>query len=355
MKNENKFLIMGLVSFLLLANIIAFNTSDKFNEFNPYNTLNVDKNIFQLPPIEDNSGKSNVTALENDTGCSSVIVHVNPGHDVVAYRRDSNNSADIIVEEMNVSGQKAIHEYKTQGGYFTHIIITENGWIICIGGKDNPDTNRQLETLGSDIISRGSIQMEDINNANVIIKKNRWGHFLIKSPDNNVGVTGYDSRNLNSPSNMTDMLKMNDGDYVKIANNPNYFVHDQFNKFSNDPIDAAIKILGEDAFGLDRRDIITYEFTQNNSTSKANVWASFDGGALLNGARGYPDNIQFFGNMIQANELPKIPGKKFLGEKILKNNTSNNSSPISSMNLVLPLILVMLGLITGFLFIKFNK
>jgi hypothetical protein len=355
MKNKNKLLIMGLVSLLLFANIMAFNTSDKFKEFNPYITLNLDKNVIQLPSIEDNRGESNAKALENDTGCSSVVVHVNPGHDVVSYRRDSKNSADTIIEEMNFNGQKAIHEYKIQGGYFTHIIITEDGWIICIGGRDNPDTNKQLEKLGSDIISRGSIQKEDINNANAIVKKNRWGHFLIKSPDDNVGVTGYDSRNIANPSNMTDMLKMNDGDYVKIANNPNFYVHGQFNKFNSDPIDAAIKILGEDAFGLDRRDIITYEYTKNNNTTKANVWASFDGGALLTGARGYPDNIQFFGNMIHANELPKIPGKKFLGEDILQNNTSNNSFPISSMYLEIVIIVAILGVISGFLVFKFNK
>ena len=353
MKNENKFLIIGLVSLLVFANAMAFSPSDKFKEFNPY-TLNLDNNIFNLPSIEDNE-TSNVNNSENDTGCSSVIVHINAGHDVVSYRRDSNNSADTIIEDMNFNGQKAIHEYKTQGGYFTHIIITENGWIICIGGKDDPVTNKELEKLGSDIISRGSIQQGDIDQANLIIKKNRWGHFLIKSPDDNVGLTGYDSRDLRNPSNMTKMLKMNDGDYVKIANNPNFFVYDQFNKVSNDPIDAAIKIIGEDPYGLNRRDVTTYEFTKNSSITKVDVWASFDGGALLTGARGYPDNVKFFGNETHANELPKIPDKKFLGEEILQNNTSTNHFPISSMNLEIAIMGAILGVITGFSIYKFNK
>ena len=103
-----------------------------------YNTLNFDKNVLDLPVTDFNGTGSNSTGLDNATGCCSVVVHVSSGHDVVSYRRDSNNSADTIIENMSFSGQNSIHEYKTQGGYFTHVIITESGWIVCIGGKDDP-------------------------------------------------------------------------------------------------------------------------------------------------------------------------------------------------------------------------
>ena len=191
-------------------------------------------------------------------------------------------------KNMSFSGLYFIHEYKTEGGYFTHVIITESGWIVCIGGRDDPVTNKLLEKLASDIISRGSIQKQDINNANAIVKDNQWGHFLIKSPDNNVAVTSYDGRILNSPANMTDMFKLNDGDYVKLANNPSYFVIGKFNSSSNDPVNAAITIVGKDTFGLDRRDVTSYEFVNNTTTSKVSVWASFDGGALTTVCQGIP-------------------------------------------------------------------
>ena len=343
---------MGLVGLLLFTSVMAFSPTDKFNNFNPYNTFNIDKNILELPSIGGNGAASNASDLGNGTGCSSVIVHVTQGHDVVSYRRDANNSADTIIENMSFNGQNAIHEYKIQGGYFTHVIITENGWIICIGGKDDPDINKELEKLGSGIISRGSIQQSDIDEANAIVKQDRWGHFLIKSPDNTVAVTSYDSRIISSPANMTDIFKMNDGDYVKLANNPSFFVHSQFNKFSNDPVDAAIKIVGEDTYGLDRRDVTTYEFTDVNNTTKVNVWASFDGGALLTGARGSPDNVLFFGNETYAKDLPTIPNKKFLGEDTLQNKTSTKNSSTSSMNLEIAIIVLILVGITGLILMR---
>jgi hypothetical protein len=169
--------------------------------------------------------------------------------------------------------------------------------------------NKQLETLGRTIISKGKIEKKDIKTANTIIKGNGWGHFVIKSPDDNVGITSCDYR---VSLSMTKLFKMKDGDYIKVPNNPRYYRYGKFNKFSNDPANAAIKIIGNDIFGQNRRDVITYSY--NNSNSKiVDIWASFDGGTLLNSAKGSPDNIQFFGKKIYANELPKIPDKKFLG------------------------------------------
>ncbi|WP_048186411.1 hypothetical protein [Methanobacterium lacus] len=224
MKNGNIFLMVGLVGLVLLTGLTQFSPHDKHKNFEGYNAFNFDQNVLDLPVTDFNSAGSNSIGSDTDSGCCSVVVHVSSGHDVVSYRRDSNNSADTIIENMSFSGQNAIHEYKTQGGYFTHVIITQSGWIICIGGKDDPDINKMLQKLGSEIVSRGSIQKQDINEANAIIKENHWGHFLIKSPDNNVAVTSYDGRIPDSPANMTDMFKMNDGDYVKLANNPSYFV-----------------------------------------------------------------------------------------------------------------------------------
>lgn len=351
MKKANIFMLVGLVGLVLVTGLTQFNPHGKYKNSDEYDILNFDNNVLNLPVTDFNSDGSNSTGLNNDSGCCSVVVHVSSGHDVVTYRRDSNNSADTIIENMSFSGQNAIHEYKTQGGYFTHVIITQSGWIICIGGKDDPDMNKMLEKLASDVISRGSIQKQDINQANLIVKDNHWGHFLIKSPDNNVAVTSYDGRIPGSPANMTDMFKLNDGDYVKLANNPSYFVVSKYNETSTDPVDAAIKIVGRDTFGLDRRDVTSYEFVNNSTTSKVSVWASFDGGALT-GAHGSPDNVRFYGNETPANELPTIPAKKFLGEQILYNNTSNSSNSSSPLNSEIALVIGIFGLFAGIFLVQ---
>ncbi|MDI3484128.1 MAG: hypothetical protein PWQ74_715 [Methanobacteriaceae archaeon] len=53
---------------------------------------------------------------------------------MISYRRDAEYPADMIINKTNFMGYDAIHEYKEDVGYFTHLIITEEGWI-GVGGK----------------------------------------------------------------------------------------------------------------------------------------------------------------------------------------------------------------------------
>ena len=132
---------------------------------------------------------------------------------------------------------------------------------------------------------------------------------------------------------MTKLFKMKDGDYVKVPNNPRYYDKGKFNSFSKDPDNAAIEIIGTDIYGQSRRDVITYDY----NSKKVSIWASFDGGALLWGPIGNPDNIQYLGNEINGNDLPLIPAKKFLGEEDLTvdptiSSVFNNQKISSSLN-----------------------
>ena len=305
---------------MLFANIIAFNPSDKIKESNTQNV-----SILSIGHVyEVNGTELNVkNSSGNNTGCCSVIVHVKQGHDIVSYRRDAGYAANIIIERIDFNGQNAIIQYKIKNGYFSHVIITENGWIISIGGHDGPITNKLLEKLGSNIISRGTIENKDLNEANLIIKRNGGGHFLIKSPNDNVGVTIYDSR---FSASQTELFKMNDGDYVKVPNTPIYYGHGSFSKFGVNPVDTAIQIIGKDPYGVDRRDVTTYELINDNNSTKVNIWASFDGGTLIKSTKGEPDNIMFMNNnssivnKLKADEIPRIPNKTFLGEETLQDN-----------------------------------
>ncbi len=328
MKSKIINFIIGILSLLLLFSIIASDLSAQIEESNLQNIVNLNK-VSKLNSTNENAEPGSNDTF-NDTGCCSVLVHVGPGHDVLSYRRDSVNFANILIDKINFNGQTAIKEYKTQRGYFTHTIITQNGWIIGIGGKDDPDTTKRLEQLAGYIISKGYIEKEDMNMANTIIERNGWGHFLIKSPDDNVGITARDYRVHKS---ITKLFKMKNGDYIKVPNNPRYYGKGKFNRFSSDPDKAAIKIIGNDIYGQSRRDVITYDY----NSAKINVWASFDGGAFLGGSRGNPDDIQYMGTKINGNDLPVIPGKRFLGEEDLNiepniNSAFNNQNIASSFN-----------------------
>ena len=325
MKNKIIHLIIGTLSLLLLFSIMASDISIKTEDPNLQNTVNLNK-ASKLNSTNESITRSTSRDTLNETGCCSVLIHVGPGHDVLSYRRDSVNSADILIDKINFNGQTAIKEYKTQRGYFTHTIITENGWMIGIGGRDDPNTTKQLEALGSDIITKGYIERGDMNKANEILERNGWGHFLIKSPEDNVGITACDYRVHKS---ITKLFKMKDGDYVKVPNNPRYYGKGKFNMFSKDPDNAALKIIGTDIYGESRKDVITYDY----NSEKVDIWASFDGGALLWGPTGNPDNIQYLGTKINGKDLPLIPGKKFLGKEDL-NISPNTNSVFINQNIV---------------------
>ena len=129
--------IIGILSLLLLFSIIAPDLSAQIDESNLQNIVDLNKVSKLNSTNKDAELGSNDTF--NDTGCCSVLVHVGaPAMMLLSYRRDSVNFANILIDKINFNGQTAIKEYKTQGGYFTHTIITQNGWIIGIGGKDDP-------------------------------------------------------------------------------------------------------------------------------------------------------------------------------------------------------------------------
>ncbi|WP_456454514.1 hypothetical protein [Methanopyrus sp.] len=255
------------------------------------------------------------TDVGHDTGCCTVLVHVHHGYDVVAYRRDARYQAEILIVRTKWAGRKAIKEYKVQGGYFCHTVITEDGWIVTIGGRDIPKVNRELEKLGAEIVSRGRIKKDEIERAEELLKEAKWGHFVVKSPSDVVGVASYDYR---ISSSEVDVFRIKDGEYVKVTNNPRYYNRGRFEEFGKNPIDAAVKIAGKDPYGLHRRDIITYKLTVNKTSSSVKVWASYDGGALLEGANGEPDPIRFMGKTVEASDIPRIPKRKPLGEVILR-------------------------------------
>jgi len=264
-------------------------------------------------------------------------------HDIIAYRRDAGYPADIKIEKATFGGYNAIHQYKTENGYFNHLIITEHGWIIGIGGRDNATINKKLEKLGIDIISKNRIEEKDIEQANKILKENGWGFFIIKSPDGNVGLTSYDGR---IGADITKISKMKEGEYIKITNNPNYYQEGRFEEFDSDPVEAAFEIAATDTFGLNRRDIIAYEYKKG----EVKLWASFDGGTLVEGTSGSPDNIIFFGRKIDGEKLPRIPQKTFLGNETFKEKPKKSSKPI-----VTPWIIAAVSSIIIIMFIAHKK
>lgn len=253
--------------------------------------------------------------------CCSVIIHVSDGHDVIAHRRDSSWTTIIrINDSFKINGKDAVQQYITYQevkGFF-HVLITNDGWLIGGGGTSG---NLQFEDLASKIMSYGIINYNFLDQAKLILSNMTKGHFVIKSPDNTVGVV---INNKDTSRYLENIYKMSDGDFICCPNDPFFFQEGKYTDFNNDPVLAAIYIAGTDKYAKDKRhNLMTYDVLRTKASTLITITASYDGGAMVNGS-GTPDDILFRNKLFQAELLPKIPDKMKIGEVLFK--TSGNET-----------------------------
>ena len=313
-------------SFLFLIGTAAAAGDDTpFNlKYNP--TIHINNNLTNetnFNSVNSTGIKKASKTVKTSSGCCSVLIHVKKGVDVFSYRRDSTYAANLNIIKTKWYGKQAVKEYKITKGYFFHTIITKNGWIVSTGGPDIVWITKKLESIAGRASVRGHIKKSDINSAYALLRKEGLGHFLIKDPSGNVGLVTY-----NYGRSKTKLFKMKDREYVVVPNNPIYYRQGTVSKKSN-TVSSAIHLAGTDRYGINRRNIITYDVQNIHNSTEVNIWASYDGGKLIKRYRGKPDNIIFRGHKIYASTLPRIPSKKYIG-KITLNSYKKSSVPTSS-------------------------
>ena len=107
---------------------------------------------------------------EDVFGCCSIVLQLEGNDSILSFRRDSNYTADIKVEKINWHGIPAIKQYKEEQGYFTHAIITNDGWMIGMGGIDDGEDSKKCEDIASDGVEGntgcglllGQVQIENV-------------------------------------------------------------------------------------------------------------------------------------------------------------------------------------------------
>lgn len=305
-----------MLIFLLIGCATASDNSSQFDT-NSSPTNHISCHFLKDYPAVNkdiSTSKNKKVASDLDSGCCSVLVHVKKGTDIFAYRRDSTYSANIHIKKIKWYGKEAIKEYKLKRGYFFHTIITQNGWIVAMGGPDIPKLDRKMEKLAGHITLQGHISKKNIKSVYKLLKKSGMGHFIIKSPHDYVGLVIY-----KSGRSMIRLFKMKNKEYVCVPNSPRYYKQGKYTSKKSNPISAAIYVAGTDKWGVGRRNIITYHIRNYVNLTKVKIWASFDGGKLVKRRDyGKPDNIYFKGRKIKAKTLHYILGKKYLGQITLK-------------------------------------
>jgi len=254
---------------------------------------------------------------ELSSGCCSVVLQGKNNSFAYAYRRDSTDPADLYIKKIKLHGKEGIKEYKLDDGYFFHTVVLKDGWFIGTGGGNGraevPYWNRYLEDLGGKIASKGKITNNDMKIVQNTVRKLGIGHFIIKSPEGNVGVSIY-----NRGHTKTTVFKMKKGEYVSVPNSPSHYRKGVYTVNKTSLVDAAIYIAATDRWGVNRRNIIAYDVKKIDKTTNVKIWASNDNGRYVGRKTTRADNIIYKGTTTKANSIPAIPNKKYIGEATLK-------------------------------------
>ena len=322
---------------VFLVNIPIVCADDLGNE-----TLPSDIDDFQfvgeISYYADGSPNNNIGQSTSDddladlSECSSVVLHVSDNEGVISFRRDSTDSTDLSVVTGSWGDIDFVKQYKTAGGYFFHAIVTSNGWIIGDGGITDGQYNRQIEEIASQMVLNNEISDSYLSRVYNILSRYSLGHFVIKAPDGTYGVAF---------SNLYHAGKLSPGQYVVC---PNVYSKSQKGTYSTSlsPVDASIRLAYTDSYGVNRRNVMTYNWKISTSSTGlsfgVDCYASNDNGAGVGRSTAYlADNVNFLGKYYSKSSLPLTPNKLYLGTHVF------DKSSIEIFKLLNPIDAVLIG------------
>lgn len=312
---------------VLFASIIAVSASTQ-------------QNVHDINYILQNFNESEMT------GCCSVALQLDGNNSIMTFRRDSESGADIYIEKINWHGKEALRQYKTTGGYFCQVIVTNDGWTIGYGGVDDGADNERIENITGEALvnNTGTIPESLLSEVAQIKGAYGWGHMLIKAPNGNYGV---------ATANNYFTGKLGPNEYISVPNREGFIRTGNIDANTSDKISNMISVAQSDGFGVTRRDITSIIFTQNETENKTNTYVANDDGAMWGmGTAVLCDNIIFLGNLTEAADIPIAPNYKYLGNiSFIDNTTSVSGDGAGSIiyNMVIYSVLLIIIVIVAFI------
>ncbi len=257
--------------------------------------------------------------ISNETdefGCCSIVLQLEGNDTVFCYRRDSNVTADIFIEQTDWHGHSVIKQYKTDDGYFNHVIVTSDGWVIGLGGIDDGIENEKCENITAKMISDDySISKEGLKEIQEINKPFGRGHVLIKAPNGNYGFSTVSKLKTG---------KLEPGRYISLPNDYSFSRGNNFSLNTSDKVKLINELAQSDKYGLDRREIITYDFKTDELYNKTDIYVSNEDGSML--GEDYKkciDDVYFNNTLNKAADIPIAPNYKEIGSVVFINEDSN--------------------------------
>lgn len=240
---------------------------------------------------------------ETDFGCCSIAWQLDGNNTLFSHRRDSNLDADIHIENIDWHGHNAIRQYKTDNGYFCHVIITSDGWVIGFGGIDDGENSEIIENITADMITDDySISTQDLEKIQEIKKPYGRGHVLIKAPNGNYGFATIDQLKTG---------KLEPGQYISIPNDYQYSRADNITLDVEDKIGVMDNLSRSDLYGEGRREIIIYDFQVADGQNTTDIYVSNEDGYYVGVNNSvFVDDIYVNDTLISGNDIPIAPDYK---------------------------------------------
>ena len=255
-----------------------------------------------------NTDNSVVDLQENnqtDVGCCSVVLQLENNSSILSYRRDANLQADIHIEKVNWHDIPAIKQYKVDHGYFNHVIITNDGWVIGLGGLDDGIDNQRCENITATMVNENNtISEEKLEQIQAIKIPYKMGHVVVKAPNGNYGFA--------TPTALK-TGHLDPGQYISIPNNYYYSRSGEVALNTTDKIGTMTDLARSDMFGLSRRAIITYDVNIGGNNNTTDIYVSNDDGSLFGMSNLHDiDDIYYNDTVIKGEDIPVAPDYKYI-------------------------------------------
>ena len=298
--------------------------------------------------------EENTVSIAPDTnetdmiGCCSIVLQLDGNDTLMSYRRDSDLDADIHIENVNWHGYNVIKQYKTDNNYFCHVIVTSDGWVIGLGGTDDGVDNQIAENITAGMINENNtISKKDLKKIQELKEPYGKGHVVIKAPNGNYGFATVDKLKTG---------KLVPGQFISIPNDYQYSRGDNITLDVEDKIGAINNLSRSDLYGVDRREIVTYDVQIGKNNNTTVIYVSNEDGLLVGVDNSiYIDDIYLNDTLISAEDIPLAPDYKKIGSFTFSEQNSNFSKLLTLIIIVLFVVFVGVLSFVVYNFVRFIK
>lgn len=254
---------------------------------------------------------------KTESECCSFIIQEDGNETIYGFRQDAPlNGFGVQINNQTWNGLSIIREeIDTEGSYFTHCIIAENGWVMSQGGSQYGNNSLAIEALAGKMILSDNISKEDLGQVQSVLKKFDYGHFLIKSPDGRYGVAYSDEVHSGI---------LLPGEFLAVPNVSFLFRGGNYKDYNSNPVDAINEICFYDDSGWNKRNFYSY-YIRPHEVANSRFWgvdtfASNDNGqgAGLNVSH-IVTHFYYNGAYYPPSAIPELPDKLYAGTYIFEN------------------------------------